>query len=518
MATSTSSIYINVIEDVINKLRDEFVDNGPGEDVLKELQGMWEAKMMQAGAVTGPIERSAPSKPTPGGPITPVHDLNVPYEDATTDSNSNPLPGTADNAMYNVPTGPSDHSASGTDASPAATTPGGSGNNNVEVRSGRPTPYMTSTFFFQQPPSWMGQRTPVDVNIAYVEGREEAADRGAAGAHPSLTQRKRDDFASQYQANGFIPQQDGAGDAANSVFEIEVARLGSVRLQDNLECHIHNEVVWAFGSSVIFKTRIHGITFYRMLSVYCDQSLTLLSGVLLQISGCNSSDGRPGAITSAKSATSSHIERSLLKIPQLDGPMPDPYDDVLSTPNKSGIRSMSSYKDVRSHRMLFDRQSLVELGTRHKLIMDVMKAGIDSQSLNQATHEYHAPIRYEHHMLTNTTVLSIYNYQGVFNEDYNIANTPAPNDPPAGTPAVVTQDDVNEEEEDSEPSLNEDDDDDDLDDVDQGEELSTQHLVLAQFDKVTRTKSRWKCTLKDGIMHINNKDILFNKATGEFDF
>lgn len=74
-----------------------------------------------------------------------------------------------------------------------------------------------------------------------------------------------------------------------------------------------------------------------MLSVYCDQSLTLLSGVLLQISGCNSSDGRPGAITSAKSATSSHIERSLLKIPQLDGPMPDPYDDVLSTPNVSSL-------------------------------------------------------------------------------------------------------------------------------------------------------------------------------------
>lgn len=44
--------------------------------------------------------------------------------------------------MYNIPTGPSDHSASGTDASPAATTPGGSATNNVEVRSGRPTPYM----------------------------------------------------------------------------------------------------------------------------------------------------------------------------------------------------------------------------------------------------------------------------------------------------------------------------------------------------------------------------------------
>jgi hypothetical protein len=30
---------------------------------------------------------------------------------------------------------------------------------------------------------------------------------------------------------------------------------------------------------------------------------------------------------------------------------------------------------------------------------------------------------------------------------------------------------------------------------------------------VTRTKSRWKCSLKDGIMHINNKDILFNKVS-----
>lgn len=34
---------------------------------------------MQSGALLGPIERSL-QRPTPGGPITPVHDLNVPYE------------------------------------------------------------------------------------------------------------------------------------------------------------------------------------------------------------------------------------------------------------------------------------------------------------------------------------------------------------------------------------------------------------------------------------------------------
>ncbi|CAI9782119.1 unnamed protein product [Fraxinus pennsylvanica] len=95
----------------------------------------------------------------------------------------------------------------------------------------------------------------------------------------------------------------------------------------------------------------------------------------------------------------------------------------------------------------------------------------------------------------------------------------------AATPALLPQNDT-EDDDDDEP-LNEDDDD-ELDDVDQGEDLNTTHLILAQFDKittriefnleVTHTKSRWKCTLKDDIMHINNKDILFNKATGEFDF
>lgn len=34
--------------------------------------------------------------------------------------------------------------------------------------------------------------------------------------------RKREDLSSQYHAGGFIPQQDGAGDATLEVFEIEV--------------------------------------------------------------------------------------------------------------------------------------------------------------------------------------------------------------------------------------------------------------------------------------------------------
>lgn len=55
-----------------------------------------------------------------------------------------------------------------------------------------------------------------------------------------------------------------------------------------------------------------------------------------------------------------------------------------------------------------------------------------------------------------------------------------PLDMQAPTPAPVLQnDDIDDDDE----PLNEDDDD-DLDDVDQGEDLNTAHLVLAQFDKV----------------------------------
>lgn len=224
-ASTTSQVYVDVIDDVMVKVRDEFINNGgPGEEVLKELQALWEAKMMQAGVVRGPIERSAAAKPTPGGPITPVHDLNVPYEGTEEYETptaemlfpptplqtpiQTPLPGTVDSTAYNIPTGPSDYPSSGNDT-------GG----NTDVKGGRPGSYM-------QPPSpWMNPRPSLDVNVAYVEGRDEA-DRGTS--NPALTQdfftgkRKRNDLASQYSSGGYIPQQDGAGDVASGLFEIEV--------------------------------------------------------------------------------------------------------------------------------------------------------------------------------------------------------------------------------------------------------------------------------------------------------
>ncbi|KAK9288216.1 hypothetical protein L1049_016665 [Liquidambar formosana] len=101
-------------------------------------------------------------------------------------------------------------------------------------------------------------------------------------------------------------------------------------------------------------------------------------------------------------------------------------------------------------------------------------------------------------------------------EDYN---TPSCYDTLPGNDVGSLKPTKGEAIEDDEPPLNEDDDEDDLDDLEQGdEEPSINDLVLAQFEKVNRTKSRWKCILKDGIMRLNDKDVLFTKANGEFDF
>ncbi|XP_010520257.1 PREDICTED: transcription initiation factor IIA large subunit-like [Tarenaya hassleriana] len=376
-STTTSAVYIHVIEDVISKVRDEFVNSGEsGEIALTELQAIWETKMMHAGVLSGPIGRSFAQKPTPGGSLTPMHDLNVPYEGneeyetptaemlfpptplqtpaPTPLPASTPHPGSSDNSTYNYPT-------------PAVE----NGINN-SVKGLRPSPYM------QIPSPWANQRPhSVDVNIAPIEGQEDV-DRGNSSqplAQDLMTgKRKRDNFSGQYSNGGYIPQLDGAGDFVPDVNQ--------------------------GGGSL-----------------------------------CEGDTDKPFCVE-----IQSALTKSSLKIPQMDGPNPDIYDEMLSTPN-------------------------------------------------------------------------IFNYQGG-SEDYNIANTPAPNE---NTPVPV-QNEIKDEEDDDE-SLNEDDDDeDDLDDINDEEDMNTQHLVLAQFDKVTRTKSRWKCTLKDGIMHINNKDILFNKATGEFDF
>jgi len=67
----------------------------------------------------------------------------------------------------------------------------------------------------------------------------------------------------------------------------------------------------------------------------------------------------------------------------------------------------------------------------------------------------------------------------------------------------------------------------DLDDSDSADENgddpavsgpADQDIVFCTYDKVARVKNKWKCTLKDGMIHMNGKDYLFAKCSGEFEW
>ncbi|XP_037541663.1 transcription initiation factor IIA subunit 1 isoform X2 [Nematolebias whitei] len=56
---------------------------------------------------------------------------------------------------------------------------------------------------------------------------------------------------------------------------------------------------------------------------------------------------------------------------------------------------------------------------------------------------------------------------------------------------------------------------DDVSDDDGGELFDTENVVVCQYDKIHRSKNKWKFHLKDGIMNLNGRDYVFSKAIGD---
>merc|ERR1719341_1659692 len=57
--------------------------------------------------------------------------------------------------------------------------------------------------------------------------------------------------------------------------------------------------------------------------------------------------------------------------------------------------------------------------------------------------------------------------------------------------------------------------DDDISDEDPSDLFETHNVIVCQYDKITRAKNKWKFHLKDGIMNLNGKDYVFQRAHGD---
>lgn len=56
---------------------------------------------------------------------------------------------------------------------------------------------------------------------------------------------------------------------------------------------------------------------------------------------------------------------------------------------------------------------------------------------------------------------------------------------------------------------------DDVSDEETGAMFDTDNVVVCQYDKITRSRNKWKFYLKDGIMNLGGKDYVFQKANGD---
>jgi len=57
-----------------------------------------------------------------------------------------------------------------------------------------------------------------------------------------------------------------------------------------------------------------------------------------------------------------------------------------------------------------------------------------------------------------------------------------------------------------------------LDDDGEGDDEADVDIVFCVYDKVQRVKNKWKTVFKDGMIHINGRDYLFQKCNGEFEW
>ncbi|UJR16176.1 hypothetical protein I4U23_003086 [Adineta vaga] len=60
--------------------------------------------------------------------------------------------------------------------------------------------------------------------------------------------------------------------------------------------------------------------------------------------------------------------------------------------------------------------------------------------------------------------------------------------------------------------------DDDVSDDEPAELFDTENVVVCQYDKISRTKNKWRFVLKSGVMHLEGRDYVFSKAMGDADW
>eukprot|EP00271_Cylindrocystis_brebissonii_P011296 TRINITY_DN2845_c0_g1_i3.p1 TRINITY_DN2845_c0_g1~~TRINITY_DN2845_c0_g1_i3.p1 ORF type:complete len:585 (-),score=160.88 TRINITY_DN2845_c0_g1_i3:885-2639(-) len=584
MSSNVATVYQKVIDDVIEKARDEFLVEDVDLSVLQELQSLWELKLMQTGALGDPraaLPLPAPPVPPPGrsaggqsvrqapppqaasnarsrdasltASLVQGHDLNVPY---TEEGDVPAPPYNIHSVQYGAPPNTGaymtalqqqqpqqpyqqaqlpyqqqqqayHHQQQAQQSYMSGGAPYGGGalatghpaamQGRGYVSVGKPEPYLPP------PRSWAPQAQPhynlprgVDLNQALVDDGN-VQDGISQSLYPGKRQRLQEE-----PAHSAIPQLDGAWEETEGVSrggqqQRQCLGAGAVHSgvqatrTESLQAYAQREWDLMKHQKGLISAPQSGsasaIDFMRPLShqgsaARCSTSLVARTGTVDIASETASHQFiSPRSPISTSFNLSSGVQDARRAASHGSS---SPAVGVMFTSGATGPPSGTTVIGVR-------RRGVPQWDGAEDGDEDDEEEGEEGEGEDANGGE-------------GTGLPGVKDEEGLAeeeDEDYN----EAAEDTDANGPNATNADEAaapTEEEEDAEPPLGADDDDeDDLEDVTASAEGDPKmdNMVMATYDKeVTRSKNKWRCVLKEGIMHLGGRDIVFGKATGEFEF
>ena len=198
-------------------------------------------------------------------------------------------------------------------------------------------------------------------------------------------------------------------------------------------------------------------------------------------------------------------------------------DPQISNPQLPNLTNHTSLQPTQSHNQTFDMSFIGTQnngdGIKTEENSSVKKEGGD-ESVPPFGFPTSLPTSNKNNLQDPTVTFSIRNNQLDGSFDFSAPKENAndsDSDDDLGSDLGADSDAINSDLDDSD---DEDDDSNGEEDDEDGENGGAngdieQNIMLCLYDRVQRVRNRWKCSLKDGLMNINGKDYVFQKATGD---
>uniref|UniRef100_A0A182QYU1 Transcription initiation factor IIA subunit 1 n=1 Tax=Anopheles farauti TaxID=69004 RepID=A0A182QYU1_9DIPT len=466
--TSVLKVYTTVIDDVIAGVRDAFLDEGVDEQVLQEMKQVWTSKLLACKAI-----------------------------EATPESQDQQPPTVLANSAKTNGTKKSKAASAAASASANNQQENGKANNNTKGS----TDLKNSTVPSLVP---TGTTQPAAVNSASGTTNTTSASNANTTSN-----------ASQQQ------QQQGSNAPAAVVASLDPNKLVAIQItlpaQQNVPNSQPRVLTIQVPASALQENQLQQVLTSPIIASIMPLPPHIASSVLQQ-------------------HVNSYLQNLNLNVvpiqKQLDGACDD--DSMFEGPS-AGETGVISYKLVEllsmdsSDRYQLDRQLISALVAGQKFKHSSSSTGGTSQSAVQAVPAGPSHCRRLHHRLRAVRKAAKQNDQDsgslqicISRQLDGAVDTSDEEGSDISDDNIVDDDDedLDKEEEDDleaeggaeEEPLNSED---DVTDEDASDLFDTDNVVVCQYDKITRSRNKWKFYLKDGIMHIGGKDYVFQKSNGD---